>query len=139
MTPAPQIPTPKLLGRSVRFFLGATLLFFLAQLVLSIPHAQPFLAPRPGWSIPQGNWWMAAIACFLALGTLVNSGFSRKWGVWPQLFFLFLAAAAIAWDRVADASLWAAPLAVLVLLLAAYVLGHAGISYVVSAFAATPG
>jgi hypothetical protein len=139
MNPSPQLPTPRLLGRSVRFLLGAALLYFLAKLLLSISHSQDFFAKRPGWSIPQGNWWTAALICLLALGLVVNRGFSRNWGMRPQLIFLCLAAAAILWDRLAYAALWAAPLAVLTVLLIAYVLAHAGISYIVAAMAATPG
>jgi hypothetical protein len=139
MNPAPQLPIPRLIGRSVRFFLGATLLFFFAQLLLSIPHAPGFLATQPGWSVPVGNWWIAAIVCFLALGVVVNSGFGRHWGAWPQIVFLALVGAAVIWDRLAYGSFWAMPLAVLVLLLVGYVLAHAGISYVVAAIVATPG
>jgi hypothetical protein len=139
MNTTPQLPTPRLIGRSVRFFLGATLLFFLAQLLLSIPHAQGFLAPQPGSIVPGGNWWIAALICFLALGVLVNSGFGRHWGAWPQIVFLAFAAVAAIWDWLAYGGFWAMPLAVLVLLLLAYVLAHAGISYIVSAVAATPG
>ena len=123
----------------MRFFLGALLLFFLAQLLFSLPHAQGFLRARPGWTTPQGTWWVAAIICFLALGLVVNHGFSRHWGAWPQRVFVCLAVAAIAWDRVAYASLWAAPLAILFFLLVGYVLAHAGLSYVAAALTATPG
>ena len=135
-----QLPQPRLIGRSIRIFFGAILLFFFLNLLVDISfHANGFLVTRPGWSIPGGGWWVAGILCFLALPIVINSGFGRRWGGWPRMVFLFLAAGAILWDRLAYGALWAPPLAILVLLLVAYVLFHAGISYLVAGFAATPG
>ena len=124
----------------MRLLLAATLFYFLTKILVEVfSQPQGFLASQRGWSVPGGTWWVGAIACFLALSVVVNSGFSRHWGAWPQAAFLFLAAGAIVWDRQAYGSLWAMPLAFLVLLLITYVLAHAGISFLVAAFAATPG
>jgi small-conductance mechanosensitive channel len=137
--PAP-LPRPRLIGRLVRFVLGAILLYFFVNILVVIPwQARDFLARQTGWRVPGGAWWIAAILCFLALPTIINSGFSRDWDGWPQVAFLVLAGGAIAWDWLAYGALWAWPLALLVLMLVTYVFAHAGVSYLVAAFAATPG
>ena len=140
MDSALQLPQPRRIGRTIRILLGAILLYFFFNLVAQIStHGRDFLATRPGWSIPAGGWWVGAILCFFALPLIINSGFSRHWGAWPQLAFLMLAGGAALWDWLAHGSFWAWPLASLVLLLVGYVLAHAGISYLVAGLAATPG
>jgi hypothetical protein len=134
------LPKPGLIGRLVRLVLGGLLLYFLLNIVVVIPwRARDFLAAQTAWNVPGGAWWIAAIVCFLALPIVINSGFGRHWGGWPRVAFLFLAAGAILWDWLAYGAFWAWPLAGLVFLLIAYVFAHAGISYLVAAFAATPG
>jgi hypothetical protein len=140
MNTTPQLPKPRLVGRSIRILLGAVLLFFFFNLLVEISsHGRGFLATRPGWGVPGGGWWVAVILCFFVLPRLINSGFDRHWGAWPRLAFLILAGGAALWDWLAYGSFWAWPVASLVLLLVGYVLAHAGISYLVAGFAATPG
>lgn len=135
-----RLPRPRLLGRLLRIVLGAILLYFFLNIVFAVPwQARDFLAAQAGWRIPGGTWWVGAILCLLALPIVINSGFSRRWGGWPRVAFLFLVAGAILWDWLAFGAFWAWPLAALVLLLVSYVLAHSGVSFLVAGFAATPG
>ena len=129
-------PTPRVIGRIVRIVVGAVLLYLFVQLIAQAPH---ILAARSGWSVPRGSWWVGAIICFLALPAIVNSGFSRRWGAWPQVIYILLLCAAADWDLVAYRSLWAPPLGSVVLLLFLYVYGHAGLSFLIAGIAGTPG
>jgi uncharacterized membrane protein YphA (DoxX/SURF4 family) len=133
---ASALPKPGAVGRTLRLVFGAVLLLLCANL---LRQAHEFLAPQAGWRIPGGNWWLGGIVCVLALPTLINGGFKRRWGAWPIFVFVLLAGGAIAWDRLVDHRLWAPPLAWLVLLLLLYVFLHAGISFVVGGIAAVPG
>lgn len=138
--PPVSLPKPRLVGRLVRLVLGVLLVFFFVELVTAVSSpGSAFLLPQTGWNVPGGDWWIAAAICFFVLPVVINSGFGRRWGGWPRMVFLALAAGATLWDWLAYGSLWAPPLAVLILLLVAYVLAHAGISYLVAAVAATPG
>ncbi|MGH9534234.1 MAG: hypothetical protein ACRD2E_05195 [Terriglobales bacterium] len=166
------LPRPAVLGRAARIILGLVLLFLIAQLLRGAPG---FVAAQKGWQIPGGDWWILAIACFLALERVANGGprqlgdarsasgrplpgveaqpqrpagasriarlsrFGRALGARPQVVFVILAALAAGWDRVAYGSLWAAPLGCLLLCLFLYVLGYAGLSFLVAGAAATPG
>jgi hypothetical protein len=130
------LPRPGAVGRLVRLLLGLLLLFFFAQVMRSAPG---FLAAQKGWGIPDGDWWIVAAGCFLALSGVVNDGFGRRWGRWPQIVYLVLVVAAAIWDLAVYKVLWAAPLGFVVLLLVLYVLAHAGASFLVSAAVAAPG
>lgn len=130
------LPRPGTIGRVVRLLLGVLLLFFFAQVAR---NARGFLVEQQGWHTPGGDWWIVAAICLLALSGIVNDGFSRQWGRRPSVAFLALLVAAAAWDRIAYGALWAAPLGFLVLLLILYVFGHAGLSFLAAAAAATPG
>jgi hypothetical protein len=134
-TPA-ALPTPRAIGRALRILLGIFLLFSFAQL---LRHTAAFLAPRAGWSVPGGNWWLAALFCLLALPVVIDSGFGRRWGAWSPAAYLLLLGAAALWDHAIDGILWARPVSMLALLLLLYVFAHLGISLVVAGVAATPG
>ena len=134
------LPAPGPIGRSVRVFLGAALLYFFASIIREVSaNPRAFLGALAGSGIPSGDWWVVALGCLLALPFLVNNGFGGKWGEWVRAGYLALIAAATSWDRMAHGGLWAAPLAWLVLLLTLYVFAHAGVSCLVAAIAATPG
>lgn len=139
-TSSASLPRPRIIGRSVRIVVGAVLLYFFANMIQEV-MAQPggFFAARPGWSVPGGDWWVVALGCLIALPTLMNSGYSSKWGEWVRGGYLVVAGVAILYDKVEYRSFWAAPLAWLVLLLILYLFGHAGVSFLVAGVAATPG
>jgi len=120
----------------VRIVVGVGFLYFFVGLIRQAPQ---ILAARSGWNIPRGSWWVGAILCILALPMLVNIGFGRRWGRWPQVVYVLLLCAAALVDWLAYASLWAPPLGSVVLLLFLYVFAHAGLSFLVAGVAATPG
>lgn len=130
------LPTPRIVGRTLRIVIASLLFASLAQMSL---HVRDFLAPLPAWRIPGGGWWVVALVCLWALPMMIDSGFGCRWGHWVQPAFVILLIAAAAWDRMAEGSLWAAPIALLCLVLMLYVIGHAGLSFLVSGIAATPG
>lgn len=125
-----------MLGRTIRVVIGALLFASLAQLVLQV---RQFLAPLPAWQIPRGDWWVVALGCLFALPMIVDSGFGRRWGRSLQLTFVALFMATGTWDRLVYGRLWAVPFALVSLVLIIYVFAHAGVSFLVSALAATPG
>jgi len=129
-------PAPRVIGRTVRIVVGAAFLYFFVEFIRQAPQ---ILALRSGWNIPRGNWWVGAILCILALPMLVNTGFSRRWGRWPQVVYLLLLCGAALCDWLAYGSLWAPPLGFIVLLLFLYVFAHVGLSFLVAGVAATPG
>lgn len=129
-------PRPGLIGRAVRLLLGVLLLVFFTNLLRQAPS---FLAPQKGWRVPGGDWWIVALACFWVFSGVLNDAFARRWGRWPQLIYLAMVGAAVAWDRTAYGVLWAVPLGSLVLVLVLYVLGQAGLSFLIAGAAAAPG
>ena len=88
------LPAPRGIGRVVRIVVGVVLLYFFAELIREAPS---ILAARSGWSIPRGGWWVGAVVCFFALPGVVNDGFGRRWGAWPQVIYVFLLAGAVLW------------------------------------------
>ena len=129
-------PAPRVIGRMLRIIVGAALLYFFVELIRQAPH---IVAARSGWSVPRGSWWVGAIVCLVALPSIVNSGFGRRWDAWPQMVYVLLLCGAAVWDLLTYGSLWAPPLGSLVLLLFLYVFGHAGLSFLIAGIAATPG
>jgi hypothetical protein len=134
--PSEVLPAPHVIGRTVRIVVGAVLLYFFVEFIRQAPH---ILAARSGWSVPRGSWWVGAILFILALPWVVNTGFGRRWGAWPQLIYVLLLCGAALWDLLAYGSLWAPPLGSVVLLLFLYMFGHAGLSFLIAGVAATPG
>lgn len=130
------LPEPRVIGRTVRIVVGAVLLYFFAEFMRQAPH---ILAARTGWIVPRGSWWVGAILFILALPWVVNTGFGRRWGAWPQVVYVLLLCGAALWDWLAYGSLWAPPLGSVVLLLFLYMFGHAGLSFLIAGVAATSG
>lgn len=134
------LPRPRLIGRLTRLVLGVILLYFFARVLISIPsQARGFLATQTGWHVPGGDWWLVALGCLFGLRLLIDRGFDRQWGNRSQIAFLVLAGVAALADWLVYGAFWAWPLALLVFLLIACVIFYASISYLVAAFAATPG
>jgi hypothetical protein len=129
-------PAPRVIGRTLRIVVGAAFLYFFVGLIRQAPL---IVAARSGWSVPRGGWWVVAILCILTLPMVVNTGFGRRWGRWPQVIYVLLLFGAALWDWLAYGSLWAPPLGFVVLLLFLYVFAHVGLSFLVAGIAATPG
>ncbi len=131
-----KLPHPGVFGRGLRFAVGAALLLLAVNLLRESPG---FLARGAGWRLPNGNWWLLAVASFIYLPRILNNGFQRRWGAKPQVVALGLLAAAAIWDWAADRAFWALPLALLVLALMLLFLAYAGVALLTAGAAATPG
>lgn len=130
------LPRPGILGRGVRFVVGAVLLLLIVS-ILRGSHG--FIARATGWRLPGGDWWVVAVAGFVYLPRIFRNGFQRRWGAKPQAAALAALAAAAVWDRAAYHALWAPPLAILVLALIVFFLVYAGVAFLAAGAAATPG
>lgn len=83
--------------------------------------------------------WFGVAASFYFLAEVVNAGFNRAWGRWPQLVVGLLALAAMLFDLALYGSVWGPPLGLLVFLLLVYVSGHLALSFIAAGISATPG
>jgi hypothetical protein len=126
------LPRPGLQGRATRILFGiASLAFFgwtLANYTTLVSSG-----------VPNVGWWIGAGWGFYLLTDVINIGFTRTWGRWPQLVVLLLALAAVALDLSIYGGFWGPPLGLLVFLLLAFVFGPLGLSFILSAIFATPG
>ena len=134
--PPGTFPRPGVLGRTIRILLAALLLAVLVNLVHQAPG---FFKAQTGWHIPGGDWWVAALACLWVLPGMVDNLLGRALGRWTLATYVTFLGVAVALDRLADGVLWAPPLALLILLLFIYVMGTAGLSFLIAAVAGTPG
>ena len=116
--------------------MGVVLSYFFIQVLTSYGG---FVALRQGWDVPRGAWWIGAAVCFYFFANTVNWGFTRTWGWRPQLILGLLLLAAATFDLLYYGSIWGPPLALLVLLLMTYVLGHVALSFILAGVFATPG
>ncbi len=130
------LPRPGVIGRGLRLAAGAALLLLAVELLREAPG---FLARGVGWQLPNGDWWLLAVASFIYLPRIFDSGFQRRWGTKPQVVALGLLASAAVWDWAADRALWALPLALLVLALMLLFLAYGGVSFLAAGAVATPG
>lgn len=123
------IARPGPIGRIVRISLGALCLWLVWQLVT---RSEPQDLFNPSF------WVMAAFGLMLA-PYVVNIGFGVKWGAWPAVFSLAAILAAAAYGYAMSGSTSGTLLWATVAIWMAYIYGHLGISFVLSAILATPG
>ncbi len=125
---------PGFIGRTVRFIIGAWLLWALYSLL------------RYGWLVlvdttapSQIEWWLLIIVAFWLMPPVVNIGFTKNWRRAPQVVLSVLIAVAIVLDLAIYGTWWAPPLGLFVLAWLVYFTAHLGFSFVLSALLATPG
>jgi hypothetical protein len=123
---------PRLLGRGIRIIAGLTLIYFFIKTLTGYKG-------YVGDSLPGGTWWIGAIISFYFLSDVVNIGFTRSWGRWPQAVALILALAAVTFNFIQYGDMWGPPLGLLVYLLMVVVLGYLGISFLLAGILAVPG
>jgi hypothetical protein len=128
------LPSPGPVGRSFRLLAGVILLA--AFYTTLAGHAGFFETTSPPTDL--GLWIGVAITLWL-LPEVVNVGWSRNWGHWPQVVVLLLALAAAVLDHVVYGRLWAPPLGAVVFALLAYTTLHLGLSFILAALFAVPG
>lgn len=125
-------PKPGPFGRVVRIFAGLFLIYFFIETLTGYKG-------YVGFNVPGGTWWIGAAASFYFLSDVVNIGFSRSWGRWPQAVFLVSAAAAAALNLFQYDRLWGPPLGLLIYLLMIFVLSALGISFLLAGILPVPG
>jgi hypothetical protein len=77
--------------------------------------------------------------CFYFLRGVLNKGFGRSWGRWPQLMVGCLALVAIVYSLIFSGNWWGQPLGALMFVLILYVTGHLGLSFVLAGILGQPG
>lgn len=126
-----QKPGP--IGRAIRIGLGCGFLYLFILTIAKFTHYVSSDIPR------QPMIWFGVALCLFFLADVVNVGFSRSWGRWPQFIAFLLALAAIAFDLLKYGSPWGPPLGLLVFVLLVYVTGYLGLSFILAAVLAVPG
>jgi hypothetical protein len=125
-------PKPGPFGRLVRIFAGLFLIYFFIE---TLTGYKGYVA----YSLPGGTWWIGAAASFYFLSDIVNIGFARSWGRWPQAVALLLALGAVVFDLFQYGNIWGPPLGLLIYILMVFVLGALGPSFLLAAILAVPG
>lgn len=99
-----------------------------------------------GGGLPHGlSRWLGIALCGYFLseggnhGGVVNWGFSRTWGRWPQLIVVLLAIMAIFSNLMRSGGWWGTSLGILNFVLVVYYTGHLGLSFVLASILAHPG
>ena len=99
------IPKPGPIGRLVRLFLGYFCLYFFWQLVTKGGILIQVGIPN------QTALWIGVALAFLVFPYVVNIGFRRDWGRWPQAAIVLMAMAASGASFFIYGSVWGPPLA----------------------------
>lgn len=130
---------PGPIGRLVRLVFGATCGWFLVSLILAglAQVAARFPDNRGLWP-GVGLWGWALVALYL-FSYVVNIGFGKTWGRWPQIAVIACAFAASILSFIAYDSFWGPPLAWFMIGWLVYIYSHLAISFLLSAILATPG
>mgnify|MGYP001817836665 CR=1 FL=1 len=123
------IAKPGLIGRIVRLSLGALCLWLVWQLATG---SDPMDLYNP-------SFWVMAAFGFMLAPYVVNIGFGVKWGAWPRLISALLILGSAVASFAATGSFLATPLWATAAIWMAYIYGHLGVSFVLSALLATPG
>ncbi len=130
---------PKLIGRIVRFLLGAWLLTAVYPMADAL-YGWIALGFWDSTTPPRGLMFYLLVAfAFWATPHVINIGFTKNWRRGPQWVIASVAAALVGVDLAAYGTWWSGPLAVFVYLWLLYIAVHLGLSLVLSSIIATPG
>lgn len=124
---------PGILGRGIRMILGVGLLVLGIETLLTPTDWISINVPR------SSGMWLGAATCFYFLRGVLNKGFQRNWGRWPQLITALLALLAVTYNLLRTGNWWGQPLGVLIFVLIVYVTVHLGLSFVLASLLAHPG
>lgn len=129
---AGSIQRPGPVGRWIRIFSGVANFAILTWIIIG---GSALL----GSDLPSPGWWVAIASAFFLLPYVINIGFTRAWGRWPQLVIVLLGVAAAFASFVQSGSFWGPPLGLLIFTFLLYVFGHLGVSFILAGTLATPG
>jgi len=124
---------PGPIGRLGRLVFGAACGWFLVSLILAGPAQVAARFPDI-----RGLWAWAFGALYL-FSYIINIGFGRTWGRWPQVVVIAGAFVASIFSYMAYDTFWGPPLAWFMIAWLVYVYVHLAISFFLSAILATPG
>ena len=124
---------PGIIGRTTRFLFAAAC-FYAFWSVLD--HGDAFLVSTPT-ALTKAVAAMAV--AFWLFPYVVNIGFSKGWGRWPQVAIILLLLAAAAGSWVSYGGIFGPPVGLVMFVWLVYVFGHLGVSFALSSVLATPG
>ncbi len=130
---AGKLKRPGPIGRLVRLSLGLVCGWFFVFLIVVGPAQVVSQFPYT-----EGIWLWVVVALYL-FSYVINIGFHRQWGQWPQVAILAGALMASFIGYVAYDDFWGSPLAWFLIAWLSYFSAHLGISFVLSSILATPG
>lgn len=122
---------PGPIGRGVRLVFALACFYAVAQVIV---HGEHLLEPTP----PTG-WVMPIAIALLVFPYVVNLGWGRSWGRWPQVANIVAILLAVVTTFVLSGRLWGVVPGTLVAVWLLYTFGHLGMSFLVAAVIATPG
>ncbi len=126
------IARPLVIGRAVRLVFAAGTFFLFIWYISRYSELV-------GSDLPPGGYWIAVGIGFFYLPELVNIGFSRGWGRWPEAAVIPFALALIVVDALAYGSAWGPPLGWFVFVLTEFVYALFALSFLLAAALAVPG
>jgi len=124
---------PGPIGRLVRLGLGALCLYAVYGLY------QQWKYEGVNFDITEPTWLISLAVAVWLFPAVVNIGFTKSWGRWPQWVVVIVAAVLAVVSRVGWGSWIGPPLGLFVFTVMAYTFIHLGLSFVLSAILATPG
>lgn len=131
---------PSWIGRLVRLLLGVLLLRAFFDLVRSeIWMARGDTGLTSSRPPDDLVFWLLVAFVFWIFPHVVNIGFGVRWGRWPQLALLAVVGVTVGVSLLTAGSVWSPALGWVLLAWLLYVSLHLGVSFVLSAFLATPG
>ncbi len=133
LAPEGTIERPGPVGRVARLLLAAV--FFSGTWAL-IVDGRYFRNGEP-WT--QSEWAFTVFAGFFLFPYVLNIGFSRNWGRWPQVGVLLAAAVGGSISYTMNGTVWSSPLNWIVWAWLTYEFAHLTLSFVLAAVLATPG
>lgn len=126
------IPRPLPIGRVARLVFGAGALFYFIWNITQY-------SDRVGSEIPEVGYWVGVGIAYWYFSDLVDVGFSRSWGRWPQAAIIPLAAALVVAGLVAYENAWDLPLSWGVFILVEIFFGFIALSFLLAGTLAVPG
>ena len=120
------------IGRLLRFVFGLMCAWFLMLIMTD--------TARTAARFPNiMELWPGIFFALYLFSYVINIGFGRQWGRWPQIVILSCTAAAAFGSFAAYGIVWGPPLAWFIMAWVSYLYTHLAISFFLSAVLATPG
>ena len=125
-------PKPLPIGRTARFLAGLGASFYFVWNILQF-------SDRVGLEVPAGGYFVGVVFAWWYLSDAVVVGFGQRWGRWPRLAVLPIAAVLVIADLVAYESAWGPPLGWGVFVMTEFWFAFIGPSFILAALFAVPG